>query len=52
MFFVLSSSATGDPREPNLQYVGWHSLRTGPPLQWWVEKLNDPRLVPHLLHGS
>ena len=46
----LVALATQDPREPNLLFVGWHSHRAGPALQWWVEKLRDPRLVPPLLH--
>lgn len=32
--------------------VGWHSHRAEPALQWWVEKLRDPRLVGPLLHHS
>ena len=47
---TLVALPTQDPREPNLLYVGWHSHRAGPALQWWVEKLRDPRLVPPLLH--
>ncbi len=47
---TLVALATQDPREPNLLFVGWHSHRAGPALQWWVEKLRDPRLVPPLLH--
>ena len=47
---TLVALATQDPREPNLLYVGWHSHRAGPALQWWVEKLRDPRLVRPLLH--
>jgi DNA-binding transcriptional LysR family regulator len=47
---TLVALATQDPREPNLLYVGWHSHRAGPALQWWVKKLRDPRLVPPLLH--
>lgn len=49
---TLVALATQDPREPNLLYVGWHSHRAGPALQWWVEKLRDPRLVPPLLHQN
>lgn len=47
---ALLALTTQDPREPNLLYVGWHSHRAGPALQWWVKKLRDPRLVAPLLH--
>lgn len=47
---TLVALETQDPREPNQLFVGWHSHRAGPALKWWVEKLRDPRLVPHLLH--
>lgn len=47
---TLVALETQDPREPNQLFVGWHSHRAGPALQWWVEKLRDPRLVPPLLH--
>jgi len=49
---TLVALETQDPREPNLLFVGWHSHRAGPALQWWVEKLRDPRLVPPLLHEN
>lgn len=49
---TLVALPTQDPREPNLLFVGWHSHRTGPALQWWVDKLRDPRLVPPLLHAN
>ena len=49
---TLVALETQNPREPNLLYVGWHSRRAGPALQWWVEKLKDPRLVPPLLHHN
>jgi DNA-binding transcriptional LysR family regulator len=49
---TLVALTTQDPREPNLLYAGWHSHRAGPALQWWVDKLRDPRLVPPLLHQS
>ena len=49
---TLVALPTQDPREPNLLYVGWHSHRAGPALQWWVGKLRDPRLVPPLLHAG
>jgi DNA-binding transcriptional LysR family regulator len=49
---TLVALATQDPRDPNLLYVGWHSHRAGPALQWWVDKLRDPRLVPPLLHQN
>ncbi len=48
----LVALATQDPRDPNLLFVGWHSHRAGPALQWWVDKLRDPRLVPPLLHRN
>lgn len=49
---TLVALTTQDPREPNLLYVGWHSHRAGPALQWWVDKLRDPRLVPPLLYQN
>jgi len=49
---TLLAQATQDPREPNLLFVGWHSHRAGPALQWWVDKLRDPRLVAPLLHQN
>lgn len=49
---TLVALSTQDPREPNQLFVGWHSNRAGPALQWWVEKLRDPRLVAPLLQVS
>ncbi|WP_295958351.1 LysR family transcriptional regulator [Rhodoferax sp.] len=49
---TLVALPTQDPREPNLLFVGWHSHRAGPALQWWVDKLRNPRLVPPLLHQN
>lgn len=49
---ALVALDTQDPREPNLLFVGWHSHRAGPALQWWAEKLRDPRLVGPLLQVS
>lgn len=49
---TLVALDTQDPREPNLLFVGWHSHRAGPALQWWVEKMRDPRWVVPLLQVS
>lgn len=49
---TLVALSTQDPREPNQLFVGWHSHRAGPALQWWVEKLRNPRLVAPLLQVS
>ena len=49
---TLVALTTRDPREPNLLYVGWHSHRAGPALQWWVEKLRYSRLVGPLLQQN
>jgi len=49
---TLIALPTEEPREPNVLYVGWQSSRAGPALQWWVDKLRDPRLVAPLLHAT
>jgi DNA-binding transcriptional LysR family regulator len=42
---------TADPREPNILYVGWRGGSEGRALNWWLEKLKQPRLARRLVQG-
>lgn len=56
---VASLLARGDllekhlvnPREPNLLYIAWRGNHEGRGLDWWLERLQQPRLVERLLKG-
>jgi DNA-binding transcriptional LysR family regulator len=48
---ALLERRTADPREPNLLYAAWRGDRAGRALQWWVEKLEQPRLAKRLVRG-
>ncbi|RQR63725.1 LysR family transcriptional regulator [Burkholderia sp. Bp9125] len=47
----LVEMPAADPREPNVLYVGWHGDREGRALQWWLDRLREPRLAQRLLDG-
>jgi DNA-binding transcriptional LysR family regulator len=47
----LVEKETADPREPNTLYVAWRGEHTGKALDWWVEKLREPRLMKRLVNG-
>lgn len=47
----LVEKKTADPREPNTLYVAWRGEHTGKALDWWVERLREPRLKNRLVHG-
>ncbi|MEC4598374.1 LysR substrate-binding domain-containing protein, partial [Burkholderia vietnamiensis] len=47
----LLEKETADPREPNVLYVAWRGDRDGRALQWWLERLREPRLAQRLLDG-
>src|SRR5476649_1344724 len=47
----LVEKNTVDQREPNTLYVAWRSEHEGRALEWWVEKLRQPRLSKKLMHG-
>lgn len=47
----LVEKKTADPREPNTLYVAWRGEHTGKALDWWVERLREPRLKKRLVHG-
>ncbi|WP_126283348.1 LysR family transcriptional regulator [Burkholderia stagnalis] len=47
----LVEMPAADPREPNILYVGWHGDREGRALQWWLDRLREPRLAQRLLDG-
>jgi hypothetical protein len=42
---------TADPREPNTLYVAWRGAQEGRALQWWLERLREPRLGRRLVDG-
>ncbi|MBV8502747.1 MAG: LysR family transcriptional regulator [Paucibacter sp.] len=42
---------TADPREPNTLYVAWRGDDEGRALQWWLERLKQPRLARRLVQG-
>lgn len=39
------------PREPNTLYVAWRGEHEGRALQWWLERLRQPRLANKLVQG-
>lgn len=47
----LVEKETADPREPNTLYVAWRGEHTGKALDWWVEKLREPRLMKRVVNG-
>ena len=49
----LVARQTADPREPNVLYVAWRGdgEAEGRAMQWWLEKLKQPRLAKRLVDG-
>jgi DNA-binding transcriptional LysR family regulator len=47
----LLEKRTADPREPNTLYVAWRGEHSGKALDWWVERLREPRLMKRLVNG-
>ncbi|TDV36126.1 LysR family transcriptional regulator [Paraburkholderia caballeronis] len=47
----LVERPTADPREPNVLYVAWRGDRAGRALQWWIDRLREPRLAKRLVRG-
>lgn len=47
----LVEKKTADPREPNTLYVAWRGDHTGKALDWWLERLRQPRLMKRLVQG-
>jgi DNA-binding transcriptional LysR family regulator len=47
----LVEKATADPREPNTLYVAWRGEHHGKALDWWLERLRQPRLMRRLVDG-
>jgi DNA-binding transcriptional LysR family regulator len=47
----LVERETADPREPNTLYVAWRGAQEGRALQWWLERLREPRLGRRLVDG-
>jgi DNA-binding transcriptional LysR family regulator len=47
----LVEKVTADPREPNTLYVAWRGAHTGKALDWWVDRLREPRLKKRLVNG-
>ena len=47
----LVEKKTADPREPNTLYVAWRGEHEGRALQWWLERLRQPRLAKRLVQG-
>jgi DNA-binding transcriptional LysR family regulator len=47
----LVEKKTADPREPNTLYVAWRGEHAGKGLDWWVERLREPRLMKRLVNG-
>lgn len=47
----LVARQTADPREPNTLYVAWRGEHAGKALDWWVERLREPRLMKRLVQG-
>jgi len=47
----LVEKQMADPREPNTLYVAWRGDHDGRALQWWLERLRQPRLAQRLVQG-
>ncbi len=47
----LVEKRMADPREPNTLYVAWRGDHEGRALQWWLERLKQPRLAKRLVDG-
>ncbi|VWC01385.1 LysR family transcriptional regulator [Burkholderia pseudomultivorans] len=47
----LVEKRTAESRGPNVLYVAWRGERDGRALQWWLERLREPRLAQRLLDG-
>lgn len=47
----LVEKETADPREPNTLYVAWRGEHAGKALDWWVQRLREPRLMKRLVEG-
>jgi len=47
----LVAKRTADPREPNILYVGWRGGSEGRALNWWLDRLRQPRLAQRLVQG-
>lgn len=47
----LIEKDTASPREPNVLYVAWRAERPGRALQWWIDRLREPRLASRLVKG-
>jgi DNA-binding transcriptional LysR family regulator len=47
----LVARRTADPREPNILYVAWRGGGEGRALNWWLERLRQPRLAQRLVQG-
>jgi DNA-binding transcriptional LysR family regulator len=47
----LVEKPMADPREPNTLYVAWRGEQEGRALQWWLERLRQPRLARRLVEG-
>jgi DNA-binding transcriptional LysR family regulator len=47
----LIEKQMADPREPNVLYVGWRGDHEGRALEWWLNRLDDPRLAKRLVRG-
>jgi DNA-binding transcriptional LysR family regulator len=47
----LVEKQTADPREPNMLYVAWRGDHAGKALEWWAERLREPRLMKRLVDG-
>ena len=47
----LVEKRTVEPREPNTLYAAWRGDQEGRALQWWVDRLRQPRLAKRILEG-
>jgi DNA-binding transcriptional LysR family regulator len=48
----LVEKATASTREPNVLYVAWRGEQPGRALQWWIDRLREPRLAKRLVEGN
>jgi DNA-binding transcriptional LysR family regulator len=47
----LVACSMAEQREPNMLYVAWRGEHEGRALNWWLDKLKQPRLAQRLVQG-
>lgn len=48
---VLVEKTLANPREPNMLYIAWSEANKGRALEWWLDKVRQPKFVSNLIAG-